>query len=92
MLTLNEFVEKYAEKNNISKTKSKEEILRFIDTYKSCTIEYDGIDINGFIKSEVIDIPAREGINPRTQEKITIPKKKKIKVSAKPSFAKMLEE
>ena len=91
-LSLNTFVERYAEINNMPKTKSKEEILRFIDTFKTCTVDDNGVDINGFVKSEIIEKPERVCKNPRTQENIVKPKSKKIKVSAKPSFAKMLEE
>lgn len=88
----NAFIDKYAEINNMSKVKSKEEVLRFIDTFKICTEENGGIELTGFIKSEVIDIPEKEYRNPRTNKTVTKPKRKKIKVSARPSFAKMLEE
>lgn len=88
----NAFIDKYAEINKISKVKSKEEILRFVETFKGCTIENGGVDITGFIKSEVIDVPEKEYRNPKTNEKIVKPKTKKIKVSARPTFAKMLEE
>lgn len=91
-MTLNEFVEFYAENSNMPKTKSKEEITRFIENFKAATVEDDGVDINGFIKSQVIEVPEKKCKNPRTQENIVKPKTKKIKVSAKPSFAKMLEE
>lgn len=89
---INAFVDKYAEINKISKAKSKEEILRFVETFKACTIENGGVDITGFIKSEVIDVPEREYRNPKTNEKGIKPKTKKIKVSARPTFAKMLED
>lgn len=92
MLNLNGFVEKYAEKNNLSKTASKEEILRFIESFKDITAESGGINLNGFIKSEIKEYKAKKGVNPRTQEKILIPAKTKIKVSALPTFAKMLED
>ena len=88
----NAFIDKYAEINNMSKAKSKEEILRFIDVFKTCTVENGGIELTGFIKSEVIDVPEKEYRNPKTNEKIVKPKTKKIKVSARPTFAKMLVE
>lgn len=89
---INAFIDKYAEINNLSKTKAKGEILRFIDTFKTCTEENGGIELTGFIKSEVVDVPEKEYRNPKTNEKIVKPKTKKIKVSARPTFAKMLEE
>ena len=89
---INAFIDKYAEINKISKVKSKDEILRFVETFKACTIGNGGVDITGFIKSEVIDVPEREYRNPKTNEKGIKPKTKKIKVSARPTFAKMLED
>ena len=92
MVTLNEYVEYYAKKSNISKTQAREEITRFIENFKIITVESGGISINGFIKSSIKVQKAKEGINPRTKEKISILEKKRIKVNALPSFAKMLEE
>ena len=89
---INAFIDKYAEINKISKVKSKDEVLRFVETFKGCTIENGGVDITGFIKSEVIDVPEKEYRNPKANEKIVKSKTKKIKVSARPTFAKMLEE
>ena len=92
MLTLNQFTEFYAQNSDMPKTKAKEEITRFIENFKTATVENGGVDINGFIKSEIKDKKAREGVNPRTKERIMIPAKKHIKVFVKPSFAKMLED
>lgn len=92
MVTLNEFVEIYAKKSNISKTQAREEITRFIENFKIITVESGGVSINGFIKSSIKVQKAKEGINPRTKEKISIPEKKRIKVNALPTFANMLEE
>lgn len=92
MITLNEFINYYSESANITKTQAKEEILRFSDMFKSAVIEKGGVSINGFIKGEIKKQKAKNGVNPHTKEKILIPEKRKIKVSAMPSFAKSLEE
>lgn len=92
MLTLNELVNYYAVHNNISKAKAKKHILEFIETVKSATVEKGGIDINSFIKVEIVEKPERECMNPQTQEKFIKPKTKKVKVTAKPTFANILEE
>ena len=73
-------------------TQARAEIERFESAFKEITVESGGINLVGFIKSEVIDKPAHESKNPRTNEKIKVPAKKVIKVKATPSFAKMLEE
>ena len=76
METLNSFIRKYAELHSIPMTQARAEIERFESAFKDITVESGGIDLRGFIKSEVVDVPA----------------KKVIKVKATPSFAKMLEE
>ena len=92
METLNSFIRKYAELHSIPMTQARAEIERFESAFKEITVESGGINLVGFIKSEVKDKPAHESKNPRTKEKIIIPAKKVIKVKANPSFAKMLEE
>ena len=92
METLNSFIRKYAELHSIPMTQARAEIERFENAFKDITAESGGVNLVGFIKSEVIDKPAHESKNPRTKEKITVPAKKVIKVKANPSFAKMLEE
>ena len=92
METLNSFIRKYAELHSIPMTQARAEIERFESAFKEITAESGGINLVGFIKSEVKDKPAHESKNPRTKEKITVPAKKVIKVKATPSFAKMLEE
>ena len=92
MLTLNELVDYYSTQNRTSKAEAKRNILTFIETIKSATVERGGVDINGFIKVEVVEKPERECMNPQTQEKFIKPKTKKVKVTAKPTFANILEE
>ena len=92
METLNSFIRKYAELHSIPMTQARAEIERFESAFKEITVESGGVNLVGFIKSEVKDKPAHESKNPRTKEKIIIPAKKAIKVKANPSFAKMLEE
>ena len=76
METLNSFIRKYAELHSIPMTQARAEIERFESAFKEITVESGGIDLRGFMKSEVVNVPA----------------KKVIKVKATPSFAKMMEE
>ena len=92
MLTLNELVDFYSIQNHTSKAEAKRNILTFIETVKMATVEKGGIDINSFIKVEIVEKPERECMNPQTQEKFIKPKTKKVKVTAKPTFANILEE
>ena len=85
METLNSFIRKYAELHSIPMTQARAEIERFESAFKDITAESGGIDLRGFIKSEVVDVPAKKGRNPKTGETIDIAPKKvvKIKISSK---------
>ena len=85
METLNSFIRKYAELHSIPMTQARAEIERFESAFKEITVESGGIDLRGFMKSEVVNVPAKKGRNPKTGETIDIAPKKviKIKVSSK---------
>ena len=85
METLNSFIRKYAELHSIPMTQARAEIERFESAFKEITVESGGIDLRGFMKSEVVDVPAKKGRNPKTGATIDIAPKKvvKIKISSK---------
>ena len=90
MLNISEFINKYAEINEITKKQSKEEIERFVSTFKTLTFE-GGIDLRGFIKSEVVDVPAKKCRNPKDGSIVDVPAKKVVKIKVSSKF-KNLEE
>ena len=85
METLNSFIRKYAELHSIPMTQARAEIERFESAFKEITVESGGVDLRGFIKSEVVDVPAKKCRNPKTGAEIAVPAKKivKIKISSK---------
>ena len=89
MLTKNQFIEFIAENYNTTKKNAGEIIEIFTDAFKKATLEEDGVGLVGFIKSEIVERPARDGINPKTKEKIKIVAKKYVKISAYPKFKNM---
>ena len=91
METLNSFIRKYAELHSIPMTQARAEIERFESAFKEITVESGGIDIRGFIKSEVVNVPAKKGRNPKTGETIDIAPKKVVKIKISSKF-KNLEE
>lgn len=91
MLNISEFINKYAEINEITKKQSKEEIERFVSTFKTLTFE-GGIDLRGFMKSEVVDVPAKKGRNPKTGATIDIAPKKVVKIKVSSKFKNLTEE
>ena len=91
METLNSFIRKYAELHSIPMTQARAEIERFESAFKEITVESGGIDLRGFIKSEVVNVPAKKGRNPKTGAAIDIAPKKVVKIKISSKF-KNLEE
>ena len=92
METLNNFIRKYAELHSIPMTQARAEIERFESAFKEITVESGGIDLRGFIKSEVVDVPAKKGRNPKTGETIDIAPKKVVKIKVSSKFKNLTEE
>ena len=91
METLNSFIRKYAELHSIPMTQARAEIERFENAFKEITVESGGIDLRGFMKSEVVNVPAKKGRNPKTGATIDIAPKKVVKIKISSKF-KNLEE
>ena len=92
METLNSFIRKYAELHSIPMTQARAEIERFESAFKEITVESGGVDLRGFIKSEVVDVPAKKGRNPKTGETIDIAPKKVVKIKVSSKFKNLTEE
>ena len=91
METLNSFIRKYAEIHSSPMTQARAEIERFESAFKEITVESGGIDLRGFMKSEVVNVPAKKGRNPKTGATIDIAPKKVVKIKVSSKF-KNLEE
>ena len=91
METLNSFIRKYAEIHSIPMTQARAEIERFENAFKEITVESGGVDLRGFMKSEVVNVPAKKGRNPKTGATIDIAPKKVVKIKISSKF-KNLEE
>ena len=92
METLNSFIRKYAELHSIPMTQARAEIERFESAFKEITVESGGIDLRGFMKSEVVNVPAKKGRNPKTGETIDIAPKKVVKIKVSSKFKNLTEE
>ena len=92
METLNSFIRKYAELHSMPMTQARAEIERFESAFKEITAESGGVDLRGFMKSEVVNVPAKKGRNPKTGETIDIPAKKVVKIKISSKFKNMTEE
>ncbi len=92
METLNSFIRKYAELHSIPMTQARAEIERFESAFKEITVESGGVDLRGFIKSEVVNVPAKKGRNPKTGATIDIAPKKVVKIKVSSKFKNLTEE
>ena len=92
METLNSFIRKYAELHSIPMTQARAEIERFESAFKDITAESGGIDLRGFMKSEVVNVPAKKGRNPKTGATIDIAPKKVVKIKVSSKFKNLTEE
>ena len=92
METLNSFIRKYAELHSIPMTQARAEIERFENAFKEITVESGGVDLRGFIKSEVVNVPAKKGRNPKTGATIDIAPKKVVKIKVSSKFKNLTEE
>lgn len=79
-MTKKEFVDLYKEIGKFETKKEAEEKLEaFLTAVETVLEKKDEISFLGFGKFEVVDRAAKEGINPQTKEKMTIPAKKVVK-------------
>lgn len=86
-----ELIEKIAVGAEIDKAKAKKALEVTVEAIKNALIEGDKVQLLGFGTFSVSERPAREGINPRTKEKIAIEAKKIAKFKAGAEFADALK-
>ena len=86
-----ELIEKIAAGAGLGKAESKKALEAPVDAIKKALIAGDKVQLIGFGTFSVNERPAREGINPRTKEKITIAAKKVAKFKAGAEFEDALK-
>jgi len=86
-----DLVEKIAAGAGLSKLDSKKALEATIVALKDALAAGDKVSLVGFGTFSISERTAREGINPSTKEKITIPAKKIVKFKAGSDFAEALK-
>lgn len=81
-MTKSEFIERFAARAGLSKKEAAAAVDAFTDVVKSALEAGEEVQFTGFGKFYVQVRPAREGINPQTKAKITIPATRVPKFSA----------
>ena len=77
-----EFIEAVAEKADISKAEADRNVNAVLDVITETLSEGDSVVLTGFGTFKVRQTKARNGVNPRTKEKIRIPASKRASFSA----------
>ena len=77
-----ELIEKIAAGANLSKADAKNALDATVKAIKEALVAGDKLQLIGFGTFSVSERPAREGVNPRTGEKVTIAAKKVAKFKA----------
>lgn len=77
-----ELIEKIAAGANLSKADAKNALDVTVKAIKEALVAGDKLQLIGFGTFSVSERPAREGVNPRTGEKVTIAAKKVAKFKA----------
>ena len=75
-MTKAEFVDKLAEKGEITKKQASEAVELIFSTLSDVLVAGEEISIPGFGKFTIVTRKARTGLNPQTKKKIKIPAKK----------------
>lgn len=81
-MTKADLVEKMAKDNGLTKAQADKAIDSFVSTVSAALTEGDKITLVGFGTFSVGTRAAREGRNPRTGEKLSIPSSKVVKFKA----------
>lgn len=83
-----DLVNAIAEKAELSKVDSKKALDAVLESISQALANEDKVQLIGFGTFAVVEKPSREGINPRTKEKIQIPARKVVKFKAADGLGK----
>jgi DNA-binding protein HU-beta len=82
LVTKQEFVDRVAAKTNLSKSDAAKAVDAFIDTVQDLLQARESVNFAGFGKFSTQERRARQGVNPRTGERVDIPASTVPKFSA----------
>ena len=71
-MTKQEFIDQVADKSGLSKRDAGAAVDAFLETITSCLKARDSVSFTGFGKFSTSERAARQGVNPRTGEKVQI--------------------
>ncbi len=83
-----DLVNEVAAKASLSKVDAKKAVDAVLDSIEQALANEDKVQLIGFGTFAVVEKPSREGINPRTKEKIQIEARKVVKFKPADGLAK----
>lgn len=83
-----DLVNEIAAKAGINKTQAKAALDSTLESISQALANEDKVQLIGFGTFSIVDKPERQGINPATKEKITIPARKAVKFKAADGLGK----
>ena len=89
-VTKSEFVDRVASKSGLSKRDAAKAVDAFLDSVEETLVQGDSITFTGFGKFSPQQRKERQGVNPRTGQKVTIPAARVPKFSAGSSLKQAL--
>ena len=81
-LTKSDIVKSISEKAGTTQKEAEASLNAFLEVVRDALQNQDEVRLIGFGSFSVTEVAAREGVNPRTREKIQIPAGKRVKFSA----------
>jgi DNA-binding protein HU-beta len=91
-VTKADFIDKVADKSGLSKRDAASAVDAFLDSITECLKADEAVSFTGFGKFSPQQRKARQGVNPRTGEKVTIPAARVPKFSAGTALKQALKQ
>lgn len=91
-LTKESFIDRIAEKSGATKTDAKKMLEAFVAVTTDTVAKGGSVNVTGFGKFEGVDRQARNGVNPKTGEKITIEARRSASFKAGKTFKEAVKK
>ena len=85
-MTKKEFCKLYSDKTGVTQRDAAIYVDAFRDTLDEALLKECTVRLKNFMSVELVDVPEREGRNPRTGEMLTIPDHKRVKIKVNDTF------
>lgn len=85
-MTKKDFCKLYSDKTGVTQRDAAIYVDAFRDTLAEALLKDGTVRLKNFMSVELVDVPEREGRNPRTGELLTIPDHKRVKIKVNDTF------